>query len=221
MKKNLFFLVFVLASLFTKVWGITIELTASEPDAKIYANGVLIGNGKAKVEVLYDECVTVIVEKAGYISIERTYCRKKNYPYPSDKDFFKLQPDDAFNSSISTNIANTDIEIKTDKVELEAWRTLSQIITNYFDVIEVTDKETGYLRTAWVAQGFASGVIRTRLIVKLGSSTPLVYKVKLVSEYSKNPKTSIRADEAFREWDRVLRKYENIVSEMQSRMMKK
>ncbi len=219
--KRIYALCICLLLAFNVALGITIEITASEPDAKIFANGVLVGNGKAKIEVLYDECVTVIVEKGGYIGMERTYCRKKGSPYPSNKDFYKLEPDDAFNSSISTNIANTDIEIKTDKAEIDAWRTLSQIITNYFDVIEVTDKETGYLRTAWSAQGFVSGVIRTRLIVKLGSSDPLVYKVKLVSEYSKNPKISVRADEAFREWDRVLRKYENIVSEMQSRMVKK
>ena len=213
---TLFFLFIVNAA-----FGIVIEVTASESDAKIYANGVLIGTGKVKIEVMYNECVKVVVEKVGYISIERTYCRGKGIPFPPEKDFFKLEIDDAFNSSISTNIANTDIEVKTDKTELEAWRTLSQIITSYFDVIEVTDKETGYLRTAWIGQGFAAGVTRTRLIVKLSSSEPLVYKVKLVSEYSKNAKTSIRADEAFREWDRVLRKYENIISEMQSRMMKK
>jgi hypothetical protein len=56
------------------------------------------------------------------------------------------------------------------------------------------------------------------LIVKLGSTDPLTYKIKLVSEQSGMPQTSVKSDELFKEWDRVLRKYKEIIHEIQTRL---
>ncbi len=131
-----------------------------------------------------------------------------------------MKKDDAYDATEATDMANIDIEIKTNKPEMEAWKLISQIITSYFDVIEVTDRETGYLRTAWVVQTFKQNTIRTRVIVKLGSSEPLTYKVKLVSEESGQPMTSVKSDELFKEYDRVLRKYKEIINEIETRLTK-
>ena len=131
-----------------------------------------------------------------------------------------MKRDDAYDASIQTDIANIDIELKTTMDEVDAWKLISMIITSYFDVIEVTDRETGYLRTSWVIQTFKQNTIRTRLIIKLGDTDPLTYKVKLVSEESRAPGTSVKSDELYREWDRVLRKYGNVFDELQSRLNK-
>jgi hypothetical protein len=56
------------------------------------------------------------------------------------------------------------------------------------------------------------------MIVKLGDTDPLTYKVKLVSEESQKPGTSVKSDELYREWDRVLRKYGSVFDELQSRV---
>lgn len=218
MKKFLlFFFLLLVNSIFAK----KIQISASEQDAKIYSNGTLVGNGRVTIIVEKNECVEVRIEKVGYLTIERTYCNKKNFPELPKTDYYKMDVDEAYSASYSTDLANVDIEIKTDKSEHDSWRSISQIITSYFDVIEVTDKETGYLRTSWSAQSFQSGIVRTRVIVKLGSSTPLIYKIKLVSEYSNDPKTTVKMDESFKDWDRVLRKYSNIITELQSRLSKK
>ncbi len=58
------------------------------------------------------------------------------------------------------------------------------------------------------------------MIVKLGDTDPLTYKVKLVSEESGAPGTSVKSDEKYREWDRVLRKFQNVIDELQSRLSK-
>ncbi len=58
------------------------------------------------------------------------------------------------------------------------------------------------------------------MIVKLGDTNPLTYKVKLVSEESRAQGTSVKSDELYREWDRVLRKYGNVFDELQSRLSK-
>ena len=198
-----------------------VQVSTSEQDAKIYANGVLVGNGRAEIVVEKNQCVDLSIEKVGYLTIERTYCNKKGFSDPPKTDFFKMEIDEAFTSSTSTDLANRDIEIKTDKPESESWRSISQIVTSYFDVIEVADKEMGYMRTAWSSQSFKSEIRRTRVIVKLGTSSPLIYKVKLVSEYCLNPNKSVKDDESFKEWDRVLRKYQGIITELQSRLSKK
>lgn len=196
----------------------SIIFSSSESDAKIYIDGKLMGNGQVEVIVMSNSCVTVKVEKVGYLIETITFCNKKESSKPPKSYYCEMHRDDAFDASVSTDIANIDIEIKTSKEELAAWKLLSQIITSYFDVIEVTDRETGYLRTAWVIQTFQQNTIRSRVIVKLGNSDPLVYKVKLVSEESRMPGTSVKSDELFREWDRVLRKFENIAEEMRTRL---
>jgi len=195
-----------------------ILLSTSEPDAKIFIDGKLMGTGQVEVIVLSNSCVTIRAEKVGYLIETINFCNKKGSAVPPKSYYVQMQPDDAYDASVSTDIANIDIEIKTSKEELDAWRLLSQIITSYFDVIEVTDRETGYLRTAWVVQSFQQNTIRSRVIVKLGNSNPLVYKVKLVSEESRAPGTSVKSDELYREWDRVLRKFENIAEELRSRL---
>ena len=158
------------------------------------------------------------VEKVGFISQERNYTNDGKQVIPKE-DFIKLVADDAYQSSLATDIANHDIDIRTSNNEDDSWKLLSRIITSSFDVIQVTDKTTGYMCTAWVVKNFNSSTVRTRLIIKTASSEPLAYKVKLVSEIGPAG-ISANADEAFRPWARLLRSFENVVPELQSRLAK-
>ena len=139
---------------------------------------------------------------------------------PPKKQFFDMKTDDAEAASIKTDQANIDFSVEVNrKLEInDVWKRTNQIVTDYFDAIEVADKETSYLRTAWSVQSFQQNTIRTRLIIKLSKSEPLTYKVKLVSEFSGAPLTSVKADEQFHEWDRVLRKYQNVISDFTNRL---
>ena len=219
-KAFLLFLVLALVSSASFAGKKVVKLGVSEPDAKIYLDGKLMGTGQLDIVVLSYSCVNVKIEKVGYLTENITFCYKPNYAPPPKTYYVEMKKDDAFDATEATDMANIDIEIKTNKPELDAWKLISQIITSYFDVIEVTDRETGYLRTAWVVQTFKQNTIRTRVIVKLGSSDPLTYKVKLISEQSGQPQTSVNSDELFKEWDRVLRKYKEIINEVQTRLTK-
>lgn len=190
-----------------------VTISCSEQDAKIFVDGIPVGNGSTKVSVNKGECVNVKIEKIGYLTVEKNYCLKNKSDRLPDKDFIKLEVDEAYTSSVSTDIANVDITI--DVNSNDSWKSLNNIILSYFDVIELTDKETSYLRTAWAVQTFKSGIVRTRFIVKSGANG---YKVKLVSEVAYSTYATVKNDEAFREWDRVLRKYENIISDLKSRL---
>jgi len=193
-----------------------IQFSTSERDANIFVDGKLMGKGNVEVLISKKSCVKVRVEKVGYLTYHIEFCNEKESSKPPKSYHMEMHRDDAYDASVQTDIANIDIEIKSNKHKDVAWKLINQIVLSYLDVIETTDKETGYLRTAWQLKTFKQNTIRTRIIIKQPSDS--TYKIKLVSEESQRPLTSVKADELYREWDRVLRKYKDIISEMQSRL---
>ena len=170
------------------------------------------------------ECYKVKAEKPGFLKYESTVCGRNAGGAEAPKNlYFEMKKDDAEEASIKTDQANIDFEIQVnpDLNSIDAWKLTTQIVTDYFDAIEVSDKETSYLRTAWSVQSFQQNTIRTRLIIKLSKSNPLTFKVKLVSECSGVNGTSVKADEQYRDWDRLLRKYKNIINDFSNRLSKK
>lgn len=209
--------VFALAliALFAACAGSKRISVSADPTAKMFVDGKQVSSGSAKIVIAKKSTVNVRVEKVGFIPEERNYSNNRKVELPKT-DYIRLSVDDAYESSYSTDVANRDIEVKTRKGEEEAWKLLNQIVTNYFDVIEASDRSTKYLRTAWTLKNFVAATVRTRLIVKPGND-PATYKIKIVSEIAP-PGTSVKEDERFREWDRLLRVYEPTVSEVQSRL---
>ncbi len=195
-----------------------IDFGVSEPDAEIWVNGRLLGKGNLVIAIRSNSCSTVVVKKVGFLTELREFCNKKGMAKPPKSYYMKLEKDDAFEASIQTDIANVNIELKSTLSKTKAWKLLNQIILSNIDVIEMTDKETGYIRTAWTVKTFKQNTVRTRIIVKQTSDSPLTFKVKLVSEESGSPRTSVKSDELFKEWDRVLRSFSNVIPELQARI---
>lgn len=196
-----------------------IVISASEPDAEIFVNGQPMGRGTATVVVPKKGQVNVLVFKSGFLREEFTFFDKKDKPKPPKTLFVKMKPDDAFEASKQTDIANVNLDLSTSKEEDDVWLVINRIILSYFDVIETTDKETGYIRTAWTIQTFTQSTVRTRVIVKLASKDPLSYKFKIISEIAVGPNVSAKDDQLFKEWDRVLRKLEPLAEELPSRVL--
>lgn len=196
-----------------------VELGVSEKDAEIFINGKLVGKGGASVTVPKDDCVTVIIKKVAYLTERIEFCNKKDMSEPAKTYYVEMKRDDSYDASIQTDIANIDIELKCNTMDKDkAWKLINQIVLTYIDVIEMTDKDTGYLRTSWSLKTFMQNTVRTRIIVKESSNDPLMFKVKLISEASDVPMTSVKSDELYKEWDRVLRSYSNVISEFQARI---
>lgn len=211
----------ILLSLFSNLLNAQfIKISTSEVDAKIFVDGQHLGTGNLKVKVPYNNCVNVRVEKTGFLTYDENYCNKpKQTKHPKSK-YFDMKKDDAIEASSKSDQANVDFSVEISKKidATAAWKLATQIVTDYFDAIEVSDKETSYLRTSWNVKLFDQNTVRTRFIIKLANSNPLTYKIKLVSEYSGKTNTSAKDDEKFKEWDRVLRKYQNIISDFQTRL---
>lgn len=201
----------------------TVKISASEADANIVVNGQNVGTGNYKLKLDSKECYKVKVSKPGFLNYDATVCGKKAGPEAPKSIYFEMKKDDAEEASVKTDQANVDFEIEVNKnlSVIDAWKLTTQIVTDYFDAIEVSDKETSYLRTAWSVQSFQQNTIRTRLIIKLAKSEPLTFKVKLNSESSGANATSVKADEQYRDWDRILRKYKNVISDFSTRLSTK
>lgn len=202
----------------------TVIFTTSERDAKIFVDGKTMGSGRTPVvRVRKNACVRVKAEKTGFFTEKLTYCYNgNNFGKPKTK-YIELPRDDAYDASMITDYANKDFEVTVSKklTEEKAWKIISQIITSYFDNLEMADKATGYMKTSWQSKSFTRQNIRSKIIVKQSSSTPLKYKIKIISEYADSPDQSVKNDDKFKEWDRILRAYDGLITEFQMRLGEK
>ncbi|MBB6611086.1 hypothetical protein H7F15_08570 [Pontibacter sp. Tf4] len=198
-----------------------VKITSAPTDANIEVNGKIVGVGKYDLKVPKNACIELRVVKDGFIRFVKNYCNQANMQEPPLTEYVEMAVDEAYNSSISTDMANVRITIPVNKTldPESAWRTLSSIITRSFDVLETVDYNTGYLTTAWQVQNFnGMSTIRTRVIVSTGgNSGDLTYVVKLVSQRADGV-TSVKEDQLFSDWERLLKRYGNIVEELQARL---
>ncbi len=200
------------------VGGKKVTIGVSQSDAEIWVNGKMVAKGSTEIKVEKNSCANISIRKIGYLEEQLEICNNKTSIWEKSK-YFEMKRDDSYDASIQTDIANVDIELIVNTMDKDtAWKLINQIVLNYIDVIEMTDKETGYLRTAWSLKAFKQNTIRTRIIVKEASTEPLVFKAKLISEYSGSALTSVKSDELYKEWDRVLRSYSDVISEFQARI---
>ena len=139
---------------------------------------------------------------------------------PPKRDYIQLQEDESFTSSIESSIANTDVQmdVNTNKTKEEAWKDIVNTVLGKFDVLENNDERAGYLRTSWVGMSFKSNTVRIRLIVKQSSDAPLVFRVKFVSECSGKNGTAYNADELYRPFNRILKKYDGFLDELMTKL---
>ena len=199
-----------------------VEVIPEPETAEMWANGRRIGVGPQRVVVRQGQCVRVDVRANAFLPWRKEYCLGDNATtLPIDAELAKLPGDSLWAKSAESDQANVNftISVNEKRTETDSWKILSQIVTNYFDVLELSDKETGYMRTGWNVASIpqTNRIVRTRVIVKQASASPLKYTVKLVSEhtYSAN---SVKDDEEFAPWTRILVRYKDVINEIQERL---
>jgi len=202
----------------------TVQLTVTEPDAKIYVNGSPVATGSYRLQLRDGACAYVKVEKPMYLQEEREYCSGvSGKPRPPRTDVIKLYRDETYDASIQSDYANVDFEIVVSKKysEEQAWKIINSVITNYFEDLVISSRESGYLLSTWQVQYFPRRTVRSRVIVRLSSTTPLAYKIKIQSQIAYKEKVSVKNDEEFHDWDRILKRYELIFGELKARLAEK
>jgi hypothetical protein len=214
-----------------------VKITTNPIDASIEIGGKRVGNGNYDLKVPKNACVEVRITKDGFIRYVKDYCNQPNMQEVVTTDLIEMTVDEAYTSSVSSDLANIRITVpvKAGIAPEDAWKVLSSIITRYFDILETVDYNTGYLTTSWQVENFQSSIIRTRVIVSSGgNSDELAYAVKLVSQEAfldgqikdnsmlkdrqVRPQVTVKDDEKFEDWARILKKYEGLIQEIQARL---
>jgi hypothetical protein len=197
-----------------------VKVSTNPQNARISVNGVMTGSGQTTITVPKSDCVTLEVGLEGYVQEVRTYCNKKGMSSPPKSDYIQLSVDDSYTSSMQSDIANNEIvlNVKSARLRDDAWRTIVNAILGKFDVLEVNDEKSGYLRTAWSGVSFKSNTIRSRVIIKMVDSDKLMFKIKFISEESGKSSTAFSADEQYRSYSRILKKYDGFIEELQTRL---
>jgi hypothetical protein len=195
-----------------------VTVSATPATADIVVDNKVVGTGNFDLVIRDRSCVKAMVRAVGYATKTHEFCNNENSTLDPIQRM-ELPIDESYNSSVQTDQANVNvtIEVGAAKTPDQAWSIINQVILGSFDVLEMTDKSTGYLRTSWEVSKFANTVIRTRVIVKQGGDAQK-YVVKLASERADSPNASVKDDELFSEWDRVLKSYKDIIGEMMARL---
>ena len=185
----------------------------------IFINGQIVGQGSvAGIKIPKNECITVQVSGTGYITEVKKFCRQKGMPKMQKTEYITLARDESFDATFSTDLANNDIIVNPRGTNLdEVWVNAVRLVVENFDALEVNDNNVNYLRTSWVVDTFDEFTIRTRLIARVSDENPIEVRFKIVSERARG-QVSPRDDEQFRSWQRIMRKYEGLIEEIQSRL---
>ena len=217
-------LILILSLLFTTVTysqllsgGSTINTNSDSHN--IFINGQIVGQGSvAGIKIPKNECITVQVSGTGYITEVKKFCRQKGMPKMQKTEYITLARDESFDATFSTDLANNDIVVNPRGSNLdEVWVNAVRLVVENFDALEVNDNNVNYLRTSWVVDTFDEFTIRTRLIARVSGENPIEVRFKIVSERARG-QVSPRDDEQFRSWQRIMRKYEGLIEEIQSRL---
>ena len=217
-------LILILSLLFTtgtysQLLGGGSTITTNLDSHDIFIDGQLVGQGSVSgIKIPKNECITVQVQGTGYIIKAKKFCRQKGMPKMQKTEYIPLSRDDSFDATFSTDLANNDIVVNPRGSNLdEVWVNAVRLVVENFDALEVNDNDVNYLRTSWVVDTFDEFTIRTRLIARVSKENPLEIRFKIVSERARG-QVSPRDDEQFRSWQRIIRKYEGLIEEIQSRL---
>ena len=223
MSKNILLAVFLL--LFSFASAKEVKISVMPEDTKIYVDGVYVGDGYTTVNVRRRESFIVLkFEKDGYVTVNTKIFYKDKRKAIS----FVLREDKFYSESIPVGNANKfftqeiDVDYFKDAKDanLLVWKMMHQVLLNYFDEIESSDMLSGFIQTPWKVKPFPnSGIqVRTRVTVKQSNiGNILTYKIKISSETAS---IGTNREESFQETMRILKKYESLISEFQSRLGK-
>lgn len=195
-----------------------IKIVTNPEIAKIYVDGNYVGDGVYYLKFTRkDDFFNVKVEAPGYVEKTiRIYKHDTRKTIPID-----LREDESIEASVESHLANKyfTINVRDGVDESTAWKLLTQVMLNYFDEMKTSDKSSGFMNTAWEVDKFPKSDVKIRTMVQIKEITNegLAYQIRISSE--KAP-LDARGEHGFVPWERILKKYEPLINEMQQRIGK-
>lgn len=200
-----------------------ITIHTQPENATISIDGAVVGNGTytVKFEKKVDFYM-VKVSAPGYLT-KSFKLLKSN---PNNSVLYKLSLDEAMQSSrggedAGLDMANRWFDIVCGKnvSEDEIWKRLIGVSLNYFDNIEIRDKEAGWIRTGWKTTTFTEQVVRTQMEVRVSfnGGGDNSYRVKITSEIRDKNQPGVQS---YTKYDRVLNSFTPLIEELQTSVAK-
>lgn len=197
-----------------------ITVLVDAPAAEFYANAVLVGKGKntATFPIYKDQDVQLVVRAEGYLEYSRIITFQENVSsYNLTQD---MSVDAAYTASEpGADIANKRMEIMVKKSmkREDAVQRMKYYISELFETLEINDNVSGWYRTAWNFEKFSDKLIRSRIEVKeIPDNGDGQLKFKLLLQSQVSTKTQGAKDEDFHNWDRVMKKYVKLLSDIRN-----
>lgn len=197
----------------TQLIGRKVKTINVMPDnAKIIIGGMEVATGNYDLTMGKSDYIIVKLSAPGYIDkTVRVYKKDKNTTLT-----YKLDEDDSWLASdVNSDLANKTmrVNVKEGLSPDEVWKRITYYTTDAFPNMEITDKSSGWIRSAWNIQSFNYVTVRTRIEIKeIPGQDNITYRVMIQSEIAW--KDCGLDDQCFKQWDRILKKYNQAVADL-------
>ena len=207
-----------------------IQIVAIPSNATIKVNGSYYGEGSAKLTIKKKDFVSLEVTAPGYEPLTtRIYGNdgRKTIEIKLKEDMLLKQTSESstannfFSVKVNKNLYSDDR--KTGKRNADnAWKMAHSVLLKYFDEIMTSDAASGFIQTPWLYKNYidAGKTLRHRVTIKESNiGGDLTFQIKLTSEMA--PTQARNKEEAFIETNRVMKEFETLISEFQTRLGEK
>lgn len=225
-----FFVALITVTFAVSAWGKDIKVVVIPTEATIKVNGSYYGEGSAVIKIKKGDFVSLECSCPGYETLNtRIYGNddRKTIEIKLKEDMLLLQTSE---SSIANNFfsvkVNKDLysdDPETGKRNSEnAWKMAHSVLLKYFDEIMTSDAASGFIQTPWLYKNYveAGKTLRTRVTVKESNiGGDLTFQIKMTSEIA--PIQGRGREESFLETNRIMKEFETLVNEFQTRLGEK
>ncbi|MGM9869381.1 MAG: PEGA domain-containing protein [Sodaliphilus sp.] len=207
-----------------------IQIVVIPSNATIKVNGSYYGEGSAKVTIKKKDFISLECSAPGYETLTtRVYGNdgRKTIEIKLKEDMLLKQTAESsvannfFTVKVNKSLYSTDK--KTGKRNAEnAWKMAHSVLLKYFEEIMTSDASSGFIQTPWIYKNYVESgkTLRHRVTIKESNiGGDLTFQIKLASEIA--PTQARSQEEAFIETTRVMKEFESLVSEFQTRLGEK
>lgn len=212
------------------VWGKDIRVVVIPSEATIKVNGSYYGEGSAVLKIKKNDFVSLECSCPGYETLNtRIYGNDDRKTVE-----VKLKEDMLLKQTTESSVANNFFSVKvnknlysddpvTGKRNAEnAWKMAHSVLLKYFDEIMTSDAASGFIQTPWLYKNYveAGKTLRTRVTIKESNiGGDLTFQIKMASEIA--PIQGRSREESFLETNRIIKEFDSLISEFQSRLGEK
>lgn len=208
-------------------FGKDITIVVNPSEAVIKVNGSYYGEGSAKVKIKKDDFIIVEASCPGYETLNTRIYGKDDRKTVE----IKLKEDALLKQTVESSLANQFFTVRVNpdlystdpttgrRNAEKAWKMVHNILLNYIDEIQTSDMASGYIQTPYYIKNYveAGKTLRSRVTIKeTNIGGDLTFQIKVSSEMA--PIQGRNREESYVETSRLIKEFEPLISEFQTRL---